>query len=320
MLGERLAAMLVRAGRRNLSWDGRQRMRALSIVPKRLRCALRFNGILAARTERIHVMNAQPIEDGSHIFLHMNLCAAVVHAAERAPVPVRVRLIDRVDGVEFEKTIHVDRRDASQAVVEFDVHRGIFRLRIDAPSVNCNASDFLDFMPNSNRTITETLEPGPLAPTEPVTLLDGTAPVSFLYTKPTFAFFAPGLACDKPITTPLVVKSNVEYDQGAFHVWLYPGSFPAFATPTPPTPEPNASPSSIFASEAALANSIAVTLRLRTPTGQAHYVRVPIVFPLPWRGWPSHVQFNVSEELIDRLATEKPDVLLCTKLSRTITR
>ncbi len=266
-------------------------------------------------------MNAQPIEDGSHVFLHVNLCAAVVRAAERTAVPVRVRLTDRVNGVEFEKTIRIERSDASQTVVEFDVHRGIFRLRIDAPPQNCSASDLLDFMPSSNRTITETLESGPPAPPEPVTLLDGTAPVSFLYTKPTFAFFAPGLACDKPITTPLVVKSKVEYDQGAFHVWLYPGSFPAIATPPPPTaaPVPSASPPSIFASDAALATSIAVTLRLRTPTGQAHYVRVPIVFPLPWGGWPSHVQFNVSEDLIDQLATEKTEVLLCTKLFRTAT-
>ena len=266
-------------------------------------------------------MNASPIEDGSHVFLHVNLCAAVVRAAERSPVPVRVRLSDRINGVEFEKSIRIEAGDTSQAVVEFDVHRGIFRLRIDAPQQHCSARDFLDFLPNSNRTIVETLEPGPPGPRESVTLLDGTAPISFLYTKPTFAFFAPGLACDRPVTTPLDVKSKVEYDQGAFHVWLYPGSFAAIAIPTPPaaTPEANASAQPIFASEAALATSITVTLRLRTATGQAHYVRVPIVFPFPWGGWPSHVQFNVSEDLIDRLATEKTDVLLCTKLFRTST-
>lgn len=268
-------------------------------------------------------MNAQPIEDGSHVFLHVNLCAAVVSAAERAPVPVRVRLTDRVNGVEFEKTIRVERGDAAQSVLEFDVHRGVYRLYIDAPTAHCGVNDLLDFMPESNRTITETLAPRPVASQEPVTLLDGKAPISFLYTKPTFAFFAPGLACDKPITTPLAVKSNVEYDQGAYHVWLYPGSLASapMPTPSPPPISPNtsASPRSPFATDAELVNSVAITLRLRTPTGLAHYVRVPIVFPLPWGGWPAHIQFDINEDLIDSLATEKTDVLLCPKLYKTAT-
>lgn len=264
-------------------------------------------------------MNAQPIADGSHVFLHVNLCADVVRAEDRAPVPVRVRLTDRVNGVEFEKTIRVQRGDGAQSVLEFDVHRGIFRLRIDAPTARCGASDLLDFMPESNRTITETLVPGPIAPQESVTLLDGTAPISFLYTKPTFAFFAPGLACNEPITTPLVVKTNVEYDQGAYHVWLYPGVLAPAHVPAPSSPDPSASPRSPFATDAELTNSVAIALRLRTPTGLAHYVRVPIVFPLPWNGWPSHIRFNVSEDLIDGLATEKTDVLLCPKLFKTAT-
>ncbi len=105
-------------------------------------------------------MDAPAIEDAAHVFLHVNLCAAVTRAAETTPVAVRVGLFDRIGGVEFARTIRVTRDDAGQAVVEFDVHRGIFRLRVVAPTAGCEADDYLDFLPNLNRTIVETLVPG----------------------------------------------------------------------------------------------------------------------------------------------------------------
>jgi len=249
---------------------------------------------------------ALAIEDAAHVFLHINLCAAVARAAVRAPVPIHVKLTDRVGGVEFERTVRVSRDDATQAVVEFDVHRGIYRLRIDAPGSRCSTSDYLDFLPDRSRTITETLTAGPPGPPDPVDLLDGTAPLSFLYVKPTFAFFAPGLACNAAVTAPLTVRSTVEYDQSAFHVSLYPDGLASMPSPVP-------SGSTTLA-------PIVVALRLRTPTGLAHYVRVPIPFPTPWTGWPRHIQFNVSEEMISGLATEKTDTLLCLKLWQTTVR
>lgn len=267
-------------------------------------------------------MNAPAIEDGAHVFLHVNLCAAVARAATAALVPLRVKLTDRVGGVEFERTVRVGRSDGSQTVVEFDVHRGIYRLRLDAPNTGCAAADYLDFLPDRSRTIVETLTSGPLAASAPVVLLDGTAPLSFLYVKPTFAFFAGGLACNQPVGTPLAVRSTAEYDQGAYHVSLYSdflrdqpsgavagsGGLTASSGPAAGvSPEPAGS----------RAPSVVVTLRLRTPTGLAHYVRVPIAFPVPWTGWPSHVQFNITEEMIDGLATDKTDTLLCPKLWET---
>ncbi len=110
----------------------------------------------------------------------------------------------------------------------------------------------------------------------------------------------------RPLTAPFAVRSTVEYDQNSYHVWIYPGATATVAdTGTAPS--------------ASRRPEITVTLRLRTPTGLAHYVRVPIPFPTPWGGWPSHIQFDVTEENIDALATEKTGTLLCPKLWQTTT-
>ena len=63
--------------------------------------------------------------------------------------------------------------------------------------------------------------------------------------------------------------------------------------------------------------SVTVALRLGTTSGQFHYVRVPMQFPVPWGGWPNTIQFNVTEDQIDDLATDPTGVLLCPKLWRT---
>jgi hypothetical protein len=60
-----------------------------------------------------------------------------------------------------------------------------------------------------------------------------------------------------------------------------------------------------------------LALRLRTPTHQYHYVRIPIPFPIPWSGWPSSIQFNVTQEMVDALAGDPVNTLLCPKLWRT---
>jgi hypothetical protein len=36
-----------------------------------------------------------------------------------------------------------------------------------------------------------------------------------------------------------------------------------------------------------------------------------------WEGWPSSIQFNVTEDMVDGLAGEATDTLLCPKLWET---
>jgi len=56
---------------------------------------------------------------------------------------------------------------------------------------------------------------------------------------------------------------------------------------------------------------------LRTPTHRYHYIRMPIPYPLPPSRWPSNVHFDVTEDMIDSLATQPTGVLLCPKIWET---
>lgn len=231
----------------------------------------------------------------SHVFLHLGLCSAIAKLPAEATVPIHVRMAFRTGDAQFDRTFKIARGDGREAVLEFDVGRGVYRVLVDAPRQHCSANDFLDFLPEGNRKVVETLVDGaPVAPT-PVTLLDGTAPVSFLYVKPTLVLLDPSIACDKPVVATVPSRVNVEYDQGSYHAWLYDDG-------------------------AANTGPYTVALRLKTPTNTAHYVRLPFAFPTPWSGFPTHIQFNVSEEMIDGIATDKIETLLCPKLWETRSR
>ena len=203
---------------------------------------------------------------------------------------MHVQMAYRVGEPPLDKIFRVTRGDGSQAVLEFDIPRDIYKLQIDAPKYHCSTSDYLDVLADHNRTVTETLAAAPDVPETPVMLLDGTAPLSFTYAKPTFALFDKSLACGQPIQAPLPAKVRVEYDQGAYYVWLY--ADPSFEVHAP----------------------LVVAIRLRTPTGLAHYVHLPVSIPSASGGWPGAARFNVSEEYLDDVATDKTDVLLCPKL------
>lgn len=233
------------------------------------------------------------VEGLSHVFLHVGLCGALAKRRPEATFPLHVRMAFRTGDPQFDKTFVVERGDGREAVVEFDVGRGVYRISLDADKHRCSAADFLDFLPDGNRKVTETLVDGPAAPPAPVTLMDGTAPISFLYVKPTFVLLDKSVACGRDVGTPVPAKIDVEYDQGSYHVWLYG------------TPDLEA------------AGPYTVALRLRTPTSTAHYVRLPFTFPIAWAGFPGHVQMNVSEDMIDGLAGEKVETLLCPKLWQT---
>jgi hypothetical protein len=229
----------------------------------------------------------------SHIFLHVGLCNAVASAAPDTTIAMHVVMSYRVGGNEIDKTVTFPRGDDTQTVVELDVPRSIYLLQLDVPKYRCSTSDFVEVLGEQNRTIAETLIDGPKAPPAPVELFAGTAPLSFLYVKPTFVAFDKSVVCNGPIAQPIPTHANVEYDQGAYYVGLYED--PTIAAHGPLT----------------------VALKLRTTTGLAHYVRLPIPFPQPWLGFPASVRFNVTEDMIDGIATEKTDTLLCPKMWET---
>ena len=226
----------------------------------------------------------------SHVILHLGLCSSVAKLKPETTIAIHVHATDRRDQVIVDRNFRVERGDDEQRVVEFDIPWGIYRLEASVPKYNCNAADYFSFLNEHDRSITETLADGAAPPTMPM-LLDGTAPQSFLYVKPTFVLFDKNaVACDKPVPDPLPSHIVVENDSDAYYAWLYndvalpPGTVPLLA------------------------------LRLKTPTHQYHYVRIPIPVQLRWGGWPSSVQFEVSEDMVDELASDPVDTLLCPKL------
>src|SRR5579883_758449 len=157
----------------------------------------------------------------------------------------------------------------------------------------CSASDYLFFIAGQDRSVSERLSDAPPPPPPKPVLLSGTAPQSFLYVQPTFVVFDKGqVACNKPIPQPLDAKISVENDQDSYYASL--------------TSDPSAAP-----------NGQQLALKLRTPTHQYHYVRIPIPFPVPWTGWPESVRLDVTEDMVDGIASDPVDTLLCPKMWRT---
>jgi hypothetical protein len=229
----------------------------------------------------------------AHVILHVGFCGAIARAQPSTTVAVRVRLTDRIGRVLLDRDDHFERGDESEGIVEFDSAFGIYRLEVLAPKYGCSAQDYLFFIAGHDRSVTVKLEAAAASPPQMPMLLSGTAPQSFLYVQPTFVLFDKSAAvCNKPVPQQLPAQITVENDEDAYYARLYHD------------------PSAGFAPEQ-------LALRLRTPTHQYHYVRVPIPFPSPLAGWPVSIQFNVTQEMVDGLAADPVDTLLCPKLWET---
>ncbi len=229
----------------------------------------------------------------AHVVLQLGFCGAIARASPNATVAVRVRLTDRIGRTEVDRTYRVERDDDDKGVVEFDGPFGIHRLAVDAPQYRCSATDYLFLIAGLDRSVTEKLSDAPPPPPGKPMLLSGEAPQSFLYVQPTWVLFDKSqTACNKPVPSPLPAQIVVENDQDGYYTWLYS--------------DPAAAP-----------GSQQLTLRLRTPTHQYHYVRINIPFPMPWGGWPNSIRFDVTQDMVDSLAGEPTNTLLCPKLWRT---
>jgi hypothetical protein len=231
--------------------------------------------------------------DLAHAIVHVGFCSAIARLSPDATLVVRVRVSDRIGRTQLDRSYRVERGDGSAAIVEFDNPFGIYRLDIDTPKYGCSTSDYLVFIPGLTRSISETLSAQPVTPQVPM-LLSGTAPQALIYANPTFVLFDKNAAtCGKPITALLPTHITVENDQDAYYAWLY-------------NDDPSRAPGSEL-----------LALRLQTPTHQHHYVRIPLSFPIPQTAWPGSIQLNISEDMIDDLATQPVDTLLCPKMWRT---
>lgn len=228
----------------------------------------------------------------AHILLHVGLCTAISRAKPSAQVAMHVSLAypRTSDGNAFDKTFTFERGDDPETIVELDAPAGLYRMDLDAPKYGCSAASFVTIIADHDRMIATALDDAPTPP-KPVMLLDGSAPTSFQYARPTFVLLDPTTACNAPIAGALPSDIAVENDRDGYYVSLHYDA-------------------------ATVASAPVLALRLRTPTGLHHYIRIRVAFPT-WRGWPNTVRFNISEDELDSLATEKTETLLCPKLWET---
>jgi hypothetical protein len=229
---------------------------------------------------------------GAHIVLHLGLCNAMMHLPPSAQITAHVRMVDRIGRPHVDQNVEFKRNYEPTAVVEFDSPPGEYALTVSASQYRCYADDYLFILNGHDRTVNEQLTDGAPHPSEPM-LMDGTAPQSFLYLSPTYVLFNKDTQCDKPVGDPIPAHIVVEDDQDSFYVWVYPDA-------------------SLFAQGPEI-----LALQIATSTGEDHYVRLKVPFPQPWRGFPSNIQFNMTEDAIDGLAGQPTGVLLCPKLFET---
>jgi len=227
----------------------------------------------------------------AHIVLHVTLCHAIARTAPQTSVTMYVRLLDHVGDPLVKKTFTFERGEDPQQLVELDAPQGTLKLLVSVPKYHCAAQDYLGVLSGHARNVNETLSDGPAPQTTPI-LMEGTAPPSFLYVQPTFILVAKDTKCNAPIgpQTPLDIK--VENDQDAYYAWLYPDA-------------------SLYQ------HPVLLALKIGTATGEFHYIRVPMPFPVLWEGWPENVQFSLQEYEIDNLAGKPINTLLCPKLYKT---
>ncbi|MBV8372251.1 MAG: hypothetical protein JOY69_03240 [Candidatus Eremiobacteraeota bacterium] len=230
----------------------------------------------------------------AHAILHVGLCSSMARVKPDSAITLRARLVDRRNITRVAPQFQVQRGDDDNPkVVEFDAPQGTYRLDVIAPQFGCSASQYLTFLADRTRSIAVALENGPAPPDRPL-LMAGASPQSFLYVAPTFVLFDKGTtACNKPVGEPVPFRVDVENDQDAYYASLYADQSLSARGP------------------------LQLALRLKTPTHQYHYVRVPIPFPMPWGGWPDNVQFDVTQDEIDGLASEPVNTLLCLHLWET---
>lgn len=227
----------------------------------------------------------------AHIVLQLTLCSRMARAGPQATLPIEVRLTDRYGHTSLQKSFSVVRGEEPVKTVEFDSLRGVYFMQVVAPKQQCAADDFVSFLPDRTRSIPETMAPSSKIPPTPF-LMQGTAPISFLYAKPSVVLFGKSTTCDKQVDDPLPADIRIENDRDSYYV-------------------------SMTADPSVQSRIGVIALSLQTATGENHYIRVPVPFEPPAAKWPSTVQFNVTDDVMDSIAGKPVDTLLCPKLYKT---
>jgi hypothetical protein len=123
-----------------------------------------------------------------HIILNVGLCKAVARLSPQTNVAMRVVVSDRINRAEFDQTVQFQRGTGNSTPVEFDSSWGTYRVVLSVPQYRCNAVDFLEVLPDHNRSMNTTLADGLANSAAPVIIL-GALPQSCSYAQPSVVNF-----------------------------------------------------------------------------------------------------------------------------------
>jgi len=222
-----------------------------------------------------------------HIILHVGLCNAVARLAPQTTVAMRVDLTDRINRVVYERTVRFQRSTGNETRVAFDSAWGTYKISMTVPTYGCNGVDFVDILPDHDRSVNITLLDGPANATAPV-LVAGSLPVSLANVQPILVAFPATLRCNGAARDPQTEGIDNQLEQDAYYA--------SMRTP------------------ALYHQPIAVTLAVRFTgaSGRFHYIRVPFRFSSGY-AWPSVGELNIDDSIIHWAAQKTQDILLCPK-------
>jgi hypothetical protein len=217
----------------------------------------------------------------AHIVLHLTLCHSLAALPPNATIDAKVHLSDATGRQKSDHEFSIPRGSTMTHMVEFDAPRGAFRVTMVTADNVCGFTDFWSMISESPRSIQETLTET-ATPQQPIVLLEGTAPQSFLSADPQFVLLPKDTACASKVEDPPAANLRLENDGSSFYIWM----------------------------DLTEARNSLLALQVGTPTGENHYIRTRVPID-PWGGFPETVQFNLSEDAIDWLAGQPIDTLLC---------
>ena len=227
-----------------------------------------------------------------HIVLHLVLCTANVHGAALVRA-VHVALYTHIGTTVVDRTIPVSGDNPFDTIADLDAPRGVYLMEVDRPKTSCGATEFVELLPQADRSISLKMSPDGLKPPLRVpTLFSGAAPMGFDYTEPTVVLLDGNVACDKPVGDLLVLDAQTENDADSYYTSIY--GYTAVDSLPPQT-----------------------ALRVSDNTGGYHYIRMKIPFEASDQHFPGATTFPINEDLLAYVVSQPEDTLLCHKLERT---
>jgi len=224
-----------------------------------------------------------------HVVMHLALCKAVARLSPRTTVAVHFVVTDKTGRPLVNRTERIQRGMGADVPVEFDSSWGLYRADAAIPKYKCGGSEIFAIMQDHNRTLDVALTDNSAAPQVPIALVFGSLPVSFAYAEPEVVAFSPQLACKGAVGDPLPAGITTQIEQDAYYS-------------TVRTPLLYQQP-----------KLVTVALRLKDSSGGYHYLRIPWNIQGGRYLWPNGYQINVDDGLLDSVAQEPEDTLVCLK-------